>query len=258
MERKLTAKEQFAEMKRKKLEDAAAATEKEAERQKGLESRRVSSFATGGGGKSMREKRETELKMSAMHTSWYEEAHRRAVNWDDKKRQLFIAMKRFVCVTFTEQTRKRLDEIPEYKQWLEKLEAKQKRVCNKRSTAMARFAVGDAVAGAVSDVANEMLHGVSADTPPKKRMEAVMTNAKGRGLTMPQIFGFFLGRTLDEALKMEMTEELEEELYRTELTKEQFGDALQRLDKHLFERAATTSSTSSSRRSTRTARAPSR
>ena len=182
----------------------------------------------------MREKRETELKMSAMHTSWYEEAHGRAVNWDDKKRQLFIAMKRFICVTFTEQTRKRLNEIPEYKQWLEKLEAKQKRVCNKRSTAMARFAVSDSVAGAVSDVANEMLHGISADTSPEKRMEAVVTNAKARGLTMPQIFGFFLGRSVDEALKMEMTEAFEEELHRVEVTKEQFGDALQRLDKTLF------------------------
>ena len=79
-----------------------------------------------------------------------------------------------------------------------------------------------------------MLHGISADAPPEKRMEAVVTNAKARGLTMPQIFGFFLGRSVDEALKMEMTDALEEELHRTELTKEQFGDALQRLDRTLF------------------------
>jgi len=161
MEGKLSAKEQFAEMKRKKLEDAAAtekaAAEKEAERQKAPQ-RRQSTFATAGG-KSKREKKETELKISAMHTSWYEDAHRRA-DWDDKKKQLFIAMKRFVCIMFVERTRKRLDELPEYKEWLEGLEAKQKHADKKRSNAMARFAVGDSVAGAISELANEMLHGI--------------------------------------------------------------------------------------------------
>jgi CRP-like cAMP-binding protein len=122
-----------------------------------------------------------------------------------------------------------------YKEWVDKNDEKQKEAEKKRTTAMSRFAVGDAVAGAVSDLTNSMLHGISADTPPMKRMALVMTNAKGRGLTLPQIFGFFLGRTLDEAMQLEMTQELEEELYRTELTKAQFNEGLQRLDKHLFD-----------------------
>ena len=250
---RMSAKEEFAAMKKKKAEEAAAAEEAEAERKKGLpggvvggighiggDGRSPLARGTSGAGfdgqqrRSVREKKEFDRRMTSIETKWYKDAVLRQ-GWSPKKKELYMAVKRFATIIQVGETRKRLDGIPVYKEWVGKMDEKQKQAEKKRSTAIARFAVGDAVAGAVSDLTNEMLHGVSVDTPPKKRMEAVMTNAKSRGLTLPQIFGFFLGRTLDEAMQLEMTQELEEELYRTELTKTQFNEGLRRLDKHLFD-----------------------
>ena len=239
----MSAKEEFAAMKKKKAEDAEAAEAEEEERKKGVSGggkrtmlARSNSMADANGQrrKSAKEKKDFEQRMSSIETKWYKHAAL-IQDWDPKKKDLFIALKRFVTIIYVAETRKRLDGMPVYKEWVDKMDKLQKEANKKRSNTMKRFAVGDAVAGAVSELSNEMLHGVSAETPPQKRMELVMTNAKGRGLSLPQIFGFFLGRTLEEALKIEMTEELEEELYRTELSKELFGDALQRLDKYLFD-----------------------
>ena len=240
-------------MKQKKAEEAAAAEAAEVERKKGLVGGVVGGAGhVGGGGRttlahsmsspgfdgkrrlSVKEKKDFERRMSSIETKWYQDAAL-IQEWDPKKKELFLAVKRFVAIIYVGETRKMLDTMPAYKEWVDKMDEKQKQAEKKRTTAMSRFAVGDAVTGAISELTNAMLHGVSADTPPKKRMALVMTNAKSRGLSLPQIFGFFLGRTLDEAMQMEMTEELEEELYRTELTKDQFNEGLQRLDKHLFD-----------------------
>ena len=230
-------------MKKKKAEEAEAAKAEEEERKRGVSgggSRTSLAQSTSSPGldgqrrMSVREKKDFERRMSTLETKWYKDAAL-IQGWDPKKKDLFLALKRFVTIIYVGETRKRLDGMPAYKEWIDKMDKLQKESEKKRSTAMKRFAVGDAVAGAVSEMSNEIMHGVSAGTPPQKRMEAVMTNAKGRGLSLPQIFGFFLGRTLEEALQMEMSEELEEELYRTEISRDQFYDALQRLDKHLFE-----------------------
>ena len=249
----MSAKEEFAALKQKKAEEAAAAEAAEVERKKGLVGGVVGGAGhVGSGGRttlahstsspgfdgkrrlSVKEKKDFERRMSSIETKWYQDAAL-IQEWDPKKKELFLAVKRFVAIIYVGETRKMLDTIPAYKEWVDKMDEKQKQAEKKRTTAMSRFAVGDAVTGAISELTNEMLHGVSADTPPKKRMALVMTNAKSRGLSLPQIFGFFLGRTLDEAMQMEMTDELEEELYRTELTKDQFNEGLQRLDKHLFD-----------------------
>ena len=52
----------------------------------------------------------------------------------------------------------------------------------RRSMAMQNMAMGGGMSDMLSEMSNELVHGVAEDAPPKKKMEAVMINAKERGM----------------------------------------------------------------------------
>ena len=68
----------------------------------------------------------------------------------------------------------------------------------RRSMAMQNMAMGGGMSDMLSEMSNELVHGVAEDAPPKKKMEAVMINAKERGMTVPQIFKLFLSAARTE------------------------------------------------------------
>ena len=57
----------------------------------------------------------------------------------------------------------------------------------RRSQAMQNMAMGGGMSDMLSEMSNELVHGVSEDAPPKKKMEAVMINAKERGMTVLEL-----------------------------------------------------------------------
>ena len=61
--------------------------------------------------------------------------------------------------------------------------ARQKR----RADSMRQFALSDSLTGTMSDMTNDMVHGIDADATAEKKLQKVMINAKERGLTVDQV-----------------------------------------------------------------------
>ena len=130
--RRMSAKEEFAAMKQKKAEDAAALDAAEEARKKGLVSGVVggaghvgdggrttlarSTSSSGFEGKrrlSVKERKDFDRRMSNIETKWYQDAAL-IQEWDPKKKELFLAVKRFVAIIYVGETRKMLDGMPAY------------------------------------------------------------------------------------------------------------------------------------------------
>ena len=58
--------------------------------------------------------------------------------------------------------------------------------------ALSNFALNGALMDSMSEMANLQIHGVAQDATAKFKMEKVMIAAKERGMTVPQIFKFFI------------------------------------------------------------------
>ena len=119
-------------------------------------------------------------------------------DWDPARKQLWMAVRRFVFIIWCEEMRKHLMTMPVYAKMLAEAEAKQAAVDKRRCTTMDRFALNSAVSDSVSEVSN-LLKGLKKGASAKVKLELVMINAKQRGLTLHQIFGFFLGMSFEEA-----------------------------------------------------------
>lgn len=102
----------------------------------------------------------------------------------------------------------------------------------RRSMAMQNMAMGGGMSDMLSEMSNELVHGVAEDAPPKKKMEAVMINAKERGMTVPQIFKLFLSAARSEGGEDEV--EFSDDALEVELTPTDFGAALKQLGGRLF------------------------
>ena len=63
---------------------------------------------------------------------------------------------------------------------------------DRRKTAMSRLALGGNLVSSLSDMSNELVHGLAPNATAKQKMQAVMINAKERGLTVPQVITDFL------------------------------------------------------------------
>ena len=149
---RMSAKEEFAAMKKKKAEEAAAAEEAEAERKKGLiggvvggighiggDGRSPLARGTSGAGfdgqqrRSVRERKEFDRRMTSIETKWYQDAVL-IPGWDPKKKELYMAVKRFAAIIQVGETRTRLDGIPVYKEWAGKMDEKQKAEAGRENT----------------------------------------------------------------------------------------------------------------------------
>ena len=108
---------------------------------------------------------------------------------------------------------------------------KQERKAKRRSSTMSRMALGDGMASSLNDMSNELIHGLNPDSSPQEKMQTVMINAKQRGLTVNQIFKFFLGDGGDDDDDAAASEEALD----VELEPAQFGDALKRLGPGIFD-----------------------
>ena len=205
----LSAKEQFELRKKEKaVEDAKnaeaqkAKDDAQAKKKEATQGRRVMM-----GSQSDPTLKQHDVRVSALGDAFKADLQQRLTavhavkDWSPAKKQLLMAVRRFVFIIWCEETRKRLMAMPVYAKMLADAEKRQAETDKRRCMTMDRFALNSSVSDSVSEVSN-LLKGLKKGASAKVKLELVMINAKQRGLTLHQIFGFFLGMSFEEAMAM--------------------------------------------------------